>query len=106
MFEKKNVDTLPKHRPYDCTIDLVEGTQLPFRPIYNLSQDELTVLREYINENFKKRFIRHSKSPTGALILFFKRMDGSLQMCVDYCGLNQFSIKNWYPLPLISRLLD
>jgi hypothetical protein len=41
VFEKKNVDTLPEHCPYDYTIDLGEGTQLPFRLIYNLSQNEL-----------------------------------------------------------------
>jgi hypothetical protein len=51
VFEKKNANTLPKHRPYDCAIDLVEGKQPPFRPIYNLSQDKVVVLHEYINEN-------------------------------------------------------
>jgi hypothetical protein len=56
-FEKKNIDTLLEHRPYDCTIDLEEGAQPPFRPICNLSQDELVVLREYINGNFEKKFI-------------------------------------------------
>jgi hypothetical protein len=55
--EFKNVDTLPKHRPYDCTIDLEEGTQSPFEPIYNLSQDELIVLRKYIDENLEKELM-------------------------------------------------
>jgi hypothetical protein len=57
VFEKKNMDTLPKHRPYDYTIDLMEGMQPPFKPIYNLSQDELAALCKYFNENLKKRFI-------------------------------------------------
>jgi hypothetical protein len=57
VFEKKNVNTLSKHQPYDYTIDLVEGTQPPFEPIYNLSQGKLVTLREYINENLEKRFI-------------------------------------------------
>ncbi len=69
MFEKKNVNTLLKHHPYDCSIDLEEGAQPPFGSIYNLSQDECVNFHEYINENLEKRFIRHSKSPTGALIL-------------------------------------
>jgi hypothetical protein len=73
MFDMKNVNTLPEHRPYDCTIDLEEGAQPPFNPIYNLSQDEHATLHEYINENFEKRFIRHSKFPIGALILLSKR---------------------------------
>jgi hypothetical protein len=51
-------------------------------------------------------FIRHSKFLIGALILFVKEKDGSLCMCVDYCGLNRFTINNRYLLPLTSRLLD
>jgi hypothetical protein len=58
MFEKKNANTLPKHWPYDCTIDLEEKTQPPFEPICNLSQNKLVALREYINEIFKIKFIQ------------------------------------------------
>jgi hypothetical protein len=98
---------LPKHQPYEYVVDLVEGAQPPFRPIYNLSQDELVTLCEYIDENFKKWFIQHSKSLDGALILFVKKKDGSFRMCVDYYyGLNWFTIKNQYPLSVISRVLD
>ncbi len=106
VFEKKNADILPQHRPYDCGIDLQEGAQPPFGPIYNLSQNELATLREYIDENLAKNFIQHSKSPAGAPVLFVKKKDGSLRMCVDYRGLNKITIKNRYPLPLISGLLD
>lgn len=106
VFEKKNADILPEHRPYDCAIDLEEGAQPPFGPIYNLSQNELAALREYIDENLAKNFIRHSKSPAGAPILFVKKKDGSLRMCVDYHGLNKITVKIRYPLPLISGLLD
>jgi hypothetical protein len=106
MFGKKNVDTLPKHWPYECTIDLVEGVQPPFKPIYNLSQDELIVLCQYINENLKKKFIWHSKPLASVSILFVKRKDGSFPICVDYCGLNQLTIKNQYPLFMVLVLLD
>lgn len=106
VFEKKNADMLPQHRPYDCAIELQEGAQPPFGPIYGLSQNELAALREYLDENLAKNFIRHSKSPAGAPILFVKKKDGSLRMCVDYRGLNKITIKNRYPLPLISGLLD
>jgi hypothetical protein len=54
MFEKKNANTLPKHRPYDCTVDLEERIQPPFEPIYNLPQDEFVALREYINKISKR----------------------------------------------------
>ena len=106
VFEKKNVDILPQHRPYDCAIDIEDGAQVPFGSIYNLSQDELATLKGYIDENLAKGFIRYLKSPTGAPILFVKKKDGSLRMCVDYRGLNKVTIKNRYPLPLISRLLN
>jgi hypothetical protein len=78
VFKEKNMDTLPKHQPYNCPIDFVEEVQPPFRPIYNLSQDKVTALHEYIDENLEKGFIQHSKSPTSALILFVKKKDGSL----------------------------
>jgi hypothetical protein len=106
IFEKKNVDILPKHRPYDCAIDLQDGAQPTFGPIYNLLQNELSALKDYIEENLAKNLIRHSKSPTSAPILFLKKNDGSLGMCVDYCGLNKITVKNCYPLPLISGLFN
>jgi hypothetical protein len=105
-LRRKNAYTLPKHQPYNCTIDLVEGVQLPFEPIYNLSQDKLAMLRKYINENLEKGFIWHSKSLVGALILFVKKNDGSFQMCVDDHGFNLLTINNRYPLPLILGLFD
>jgi len=66
------------YQPYDCLVNLKKGTQLPFGPIHNLSQEELARLREYINENLAKIFIWHSRSPTNAPILFIKKKDGSL----------------------------
>jgi hypothetical protein len=67
---------------------------------------ELATLREYIDENLSKNFIRHSKSSAGAPILFVKKKDRSLRMCVDCRGLNKITKKNRYPLPLISGLLE
>ncbi len=80
--------------------------QLSFGPIYNLSQTELAALRKYIDENLGKGFIRHSKSPAGAPILFVKKKGESLRMYVDYQGLNKVTKKNRYLLPLISGLLQ
>ncbi len=103
VFEKINVDQLPAHSPYDCSIDLEEGHSPPFGPIYGLSEPELQALRDYLTENLAKGFVQHSKSPVGAPILFVKKKDGSLRLCVDYRGLNKITKKNRYPLPLISR---
>ena len=106
VFEKKNADILPKHRPYDCAVELQDGAQPPFGPIYNLCETEFAVLHEYIDENLFNNFIQHSKSTAGAPILFIKKKGRSLHMYVDYCGLNKVTKKNRYPLPLISRLLE
>ena len=106
LFDKEKADILPEHRPYDCPIDLEGDQKPPFGPIYSLSQPELLALKDYIEENLAKGFIQHSKSPAGAPILFVKKKDGSLRLCVDYRGLNRITVRNRYPLPLISQLLD
>ena len=66
----------------------------------------LKTLKIYIETNLANSFIRPSKSLTGALILFIRKKDGSFQLCVNYRGLNNLIIKNWYPLPLIDESLD
>ena len=105
-FSKTKADTLPPHRPYDLSIDLEDGKNPPFGPLYSLSELELKTLSEWIEENLSKGFIRASQSPAGAPILFVKKKDGSLRLCVDYRGLNKVTIKNRYPLPLIPEALD
>ncbi len=106
VFEKNKADRLPEHCPYDCPINLEEGHSPPFGPIYGLSEPELQALRDYLTKNLAKGFVQHSKFPAGAPILFVKKKDDSLRLCVDYRGLNKITKKNWYPLPLISGLLD
>jgi hypothetical protein len=94
VFEKINADQLPAHSPYDCPINLEEGHSPPFGPIYDLLEPELQAMRDYLTENLAKGFIQHSKSPAGAPILFVKKKDGSLRLCVDYRGLNKITKKN------------
>jgi hypothetical protein len=86
VFSKSSADTLPPHRPYDHAIDIKEGTNPPFGPIYSLSEPELKALASWLKENLSKRFIRPSQSSAGAPILFVKKKDGSLRLCVDYRG--------------------
>jgi len=106
VFSKETARLLPEHRIYDHRIPLQEGAVPPFGPVYSLSPHELDALRKYIDDNLKKGYIRHSQSPCGAPILFVKKADGSLRLCVDYRGLNNITTKNRYPLPLIGELLD
>ncbi|CAJ0936151.1 unnamed protein product [Ranitomeya imitator] len=106
VFNKKEAEGLPPHRLYDCPIDLVPGTNPPRGRIYPLSPAETQAMSEYIQENLAKGFIRKSSSPAGAGVFFVKRKDGSLRPCIDYRGLNNITVKNKYPLPLIPELFD
>jgi transposase InsO family protein len=106
LFSKNEADKMPPHKAYDHKINLAPGTEPPFGPIYKLSPIELDTLRDYVEENLKKGFIRHSQSQCAAPIVFVKKKDGSLRICVDYRGLNKITVKNRYPLPLIGEMLD
>ena len=107
VFSAENAAELPENiEMNEHAIDLEEGKQLPFGPIYSLGPVELETLKTYIKTNLANGFIRPSKSPAGAPILFDRKPDGSLRLCVDYWGLNNITIKNRYPLPLIGELLD
>lgn len=107
VFAEEAGQILPPHREHlDHAVDLIPGTTPPFGPLYNLSEYELEVLREYIEQNLKSGFISRSKSPAGAPILFVKKKDGSLRLCVDYRGLNAISVKDKYPIPLVSEILQ
>ena len=70
-----------------------------------MSYKELHLLWEDLQDQLPKGFIRHSSSPAGAPVLFVKKSDGSLRLCVDYRGLNEITIKNRYPLPLLQETL-
>ncbi|KIN97850.1 hypothetical protein M404DRAFT_78300, partial [Pisolithus tinctorius Marx 270] len=106
VFSKAKASALPPHREYDLKIELEEGTTPPLGTIYSLSPVELQALRTFIDENLTTGFIRPTSSPYAAPVLFVKKKDGSLQLCVDFRGLNKITKKDRYPLPLISDLLD
>ena len=72
----------------------------------SLAPPELEVLKQKLKEYLDASMIEPSNSPFGAPILFVKKKDGSLRMCVDYRALNKQTIKNRYPLPRIEDLLD
>jgi len=106
VFSKDRADTLPDHHPYDLKIDLEDGTEPPLGQMYSLSQTEVQALHEFLNENLHIGFICPSKVGHSASILFIKKKDGSLHLCVDFHGLNHITKKDHYPLPLISDLFD
>ena len=94
------------HSEHDHAIDLEAGKMPPQLLIYNLSQKELQILYEYLDNTLAKGQVRPSKSPSGAPILFVLKKDRSMRLYVDYYRLNRITIKNRYPLPLISELLE
>ena len=106
IFSKMKASELPPHRKYDLKIDLEEGTSPPLGTIYSLSLVELEALWTFINESLCTGFIQPFSSPHAAPVLFVKKKDGSLQLCINFHGLNKISEKDCYPLPLISDLLD
>ena len=105
LFSKVIAEALLPHRPYDHKIKLQEGFTPMFGPIYSLSREELQVLKELIEKNLSKGFIRSSTSPCGTMVIFAQKPGGGLKLCIDYWGLNEGMIKNWYPLPLIQETL-
>ena len=107
LFEEAEPDSaLPKHKPWDYSIPLQEGKQPTFGPIYSLLEAENQALREYLDDNLEKGFIRKSTSPAGHPILFVPKKNGKLRLCVDYRALNNITIKNRYPLPRIDEITD
>jgi len=84
----------------------LEGAPLPPGRLYSLSPIELETLWGFINENLRFGFIHPTSSSHAAPVLFVKKKDSSLRLCIDYQGLNKISKKDWYPLLLISDLLN
>jgi hypothetical protein len=106
VFSEADSESMPSHSPQDLAIELLNGKQPPWGPIYNLSEKELNTLCSYHEVQLKRGWIRLSKSAAGALVFFVPKKDGTLQLCVDFWGLNQITKKNQYPLPLISEAID
>ena len=106
IFSKTKAEILPPHCPYNLKINLEEDAQPLVGPIYSLSASEQEALKEFIEENLNMGFIWPISSPHGAPVLFIKKKDGSLRLCVNFCRLNCIFKKDHYPLLLISDLLD
>ncbi|MBW0586149.1 hypothetical protein O181_125864 [Austropuccinia psidii MF-1] len=98
VFFKVKAEKLPPHCACVHYIEL-QGSLPPVGVIYTLSKQESDTLRSYISENLEKGFIQPSYSSTGAPVLFVKKKDGGLHLCVDYRKLNAVTRKNKYPVP-------
>ena len=95
---------LPQEREVEFTIDLIPGTEPISIPPYRMALAELRELKSQLEELMSKGFIRTSISPWGAPVLFVKKKDGSLRLCIDYRQLNRVTIRKKYTLPRIDEL--
>ena len=111
LFEDPKDGPLPplRGRGIYHSIELIrEGDKdpgIPWGPLYNMSREELLVLRKTLTELLDKGFIRVSHSPAAAPVLFVRKPGGGLRFCVDYRALNRITKKDRYPLPLIQETL-
>jgi hypothetical protein len=97
---------LPSDREVEFTIDLVPGAQLIHKALHRMAPVELKELKEQLQELLDRGFIHPSVSSWGAPVLFVKKQDGSMRMCIDDQELNRVTVKNKYPLPQIDDLFD
>jgi len=106
IFTKEDFDILPEHRKWDHAIELIPRAQSKSSKVYPLSLLEQEKLDTFLEENLHTRQIQPSKSPIIAPMFFIKKKDSSLQLVQDYRALNAVTVKNRYPLPLISELIS
>ncbi|KAK5830740.1 hypothetical protein PVK06_014535 [Gossypium arboreum] len=97
---------MPLEREVEFSIDLIPGTTPISIAPYRVAPIELKELKTQLQELVDRGFVRPSHSPWGAPVLFVKKKDGSLRLCIDYRQLNKVTIKNKYPLPRIDDLFD
>ena len=97
---------MPVHKPWDHAIDLKPGFQPKKGKSYPLSLDEQKEVQDFLSAQLEKGYIRPSKSPQTSLVFFIAKKDGKKRMVQDYRHINDWMVKNNYPLPLISELVD
>jgi hypothetical protein len=102
----QEVPRLPPKRDIDFSINLMPGAAPVSKDPYRMSMPKLKELQLHLEELLKKGYIHPSVSPWGAPVLFMKKKDGTLRLCIDFRQLNKVTVKNKYPLPRIDDLFD
>jgi len=106
VFSRELTNILSERRFYDHKIQLQKGKTSIFEPLYDMSQDELRILKKYLKNNLIKDFIQVSSSLAISSILFVKKSSEELRFCVNYRSLNAMTVKNRYSLSFIRETLD
>ena len=97
---------LPPKRDIDFTIELVPGAAPVSKTPYRMSTPDMLELKMQLQELLEKKYIRPSLSPWGVPVLFVKKKDGTLRLCIDYRQLKKVTVKNKYPFPRIDDLFN
>jgi len=106
VFGKVESERMPTRKTWDHAIDLKEMFKSQKGKIYLLSKNEREEVQKFMEDQLRKRYIRLSKSPQTSPMFFMDKKDGNKRIVMDYCNLNNQTIKNNYPLPLITELID
>ena len=106
IFSEEKAHRFPEPRSWDHKIEMKEGFEPKSFKNYNLTPAEQLELDKFLKENLEKGYIRPSQSPMASPFFFVSKKDGKLRPCQDYRYLNDWTIKNSYPLPLISEIMD
>ena len=106
VFSEEKAARFPEPRPWDHKIEMKDTFVPKSFKMYNLTLQEQIELDKFLKENLDKNYIRPSQSPMASPFFFVDKKDGKLRPCQDYRYLNEHTIKNAYPLPLITELLD
>ncbi len=107
LFEKDNFDELPEPKTWDHAIELIPNANANLDcKVYPLNHNKQAELDKFLDENLSSGRIQPLKSPMASPFFFVKKKDGKLRPVQDYHKLNKMTIKNRYPLPLISELMD
>jgi hypothetical protein len=97
---------MPPNHDIEFVIDFMSGTATIYKSPYRMATLELAELKEHIKELLEEGFIRPSSSPWGSPVIFVSKKDGTQRLCMNYCTLNEVTIKNKYSLPSIDDLFD
>ena len=106
VFSEKSTARFPEPRSWDHKIELKDTFIPKYFKTYSLTPAEQIELDNFLKGNLDKGYIRPSQSPMASPFFFVNKKDGKLRPFQDYCYLNEHMVKNAYPLPLISELLD
>ena len=102
-FDHVKINKLLSHRKHDHIIRFIESKKFEFDLLYNMFKDEFLVLDKYIKNNIVKKFIRNNQFEIVFFVLFVRKLEKNIRLCVDYRDFNVIKIKNRYSLFLFKK---